>query len=219
MTAAEAARPTFSLPSKGTDRRRHQRVTVNVLGRFMLESRQEYPCQVINMSPGGMAMIAPVSGRVGEKVVAYLDHIGRVEGTIAREIDGGFAVALANTPRKRDKIASVLTWLANRSELNLPEDRRHERFVPKSPITRIVLPDGTAFTCRIIDVSLSGAALACPARPPIGTEIALGKMRARIVRHLEGGIAVEFAVIQNQALLEQHMTPDDIEGDAEQTPE
>ncbi|WP_430511898.1 PilZ domain-containing protein [Pannonibacter phragmitetus] len=211
MTAAEAARPVHGLPAKGTDRRRHQRVKVNVLGRFMLENRQEYPCQVVNMSPGGMALITPVAGRIGEKVVAYLDHVGRVEGTIAREIDGGFAVALANTPRKRDKIANVLTWLANRNELNLPEDRRHERFVPKNPITRIILPDGSAYTCRIIDVSLSGVALSCPARPPIGTEITLGKMRARVVRHLEGGIALEFAVIQNQALLEQHMVPDDPE--------
>jgi len=28
------------------------------------------------------------------------------------------------TPRKRDKLAAQLTWLANRQILNLPEDRR-----------------------------------------------------------------------------------------------
>ncbi|NBN63639.1 PilZ domain-containing protein [Microvirga tunisiensis] len=209
MAPAQAAKLSISLANKGTDRRRHQRVRVNILGRFMLENRQEYPCQVINMSPGGMAMITPVAGRVGEKIVAYLDHIGRVEGRIAREIEGGFAVELNATPRRRDKLASVLTWLANRHELNLPEDRRHERFVPKNPVTRIVLPDGTAYMCRILDVSLSGAALSCPARPPIGTELGMGKMRARVVRHLEDGIAVEFAVIQNRALLEQHISGED----------
>lgn len=208
MAPAQAAKLSINIASKGTDRRRHQRVRVNILGRFMLENRQEYPCQVINMSPGGLAMITPVAGRVGEKVVAYLDHIGRVEGTIAREIEGGFAVALNTTPRRRDKLASVLTWLANRHELNLPEDRRHERFIPKNPVTRIVLPDGTAYMCRILDISLSGAALSCPARPPIGTELGLGKMRGRVVRHLEDGLAVEFAVIQNQALLEQQISGD-----------
>ena len=37
------------------ERRRHQRVKVNLLGRYMLADRREFPCQVINMSPGGMA--------------------------------------------------------------------------------------------------------------------------------------------------------------------
>ena len=45
------------------ERRRFQRVRVNLLGRYMLSDRREFPCQVINMSPGGMAVLAPVSGR------------------------------------------------------------------------------------------------------------------------------------------------------------
>ncbi len=132
-----------------------------------------------------------------------------MEGRIARLFDGGFAVELRNTPRKRDKIANVLTWLANRDELNLPEDRRHDRFVPKNPITKIVLPDGSEHMCRIIDVSLSGAALATDVQPEPGDSIALGKMRARVVRRIEGGIAVEFAAIQNRELLEHHISSDD----------
>lgn len=194
--------------AQNSEQRRFSRVDVDILGRFMLEDRREYPCQVTNMSPGGAAIIAPVAGRVGERVIAYLDHIGRIEGRISRHIDGGFAVELNATPRKRDKLANVLTWLANRDALNLPEDRRHERFIPKNPITRIVLPDNRSYDCRIIDVSLSGAALKTEVRPAIGMEISLGKMRARVVRHMEDGIAVEFASIQNQQLLERHIAPD-----------
>ena len=41
------------------ERRRFQRVRVNLLGRYMLADRREFPCQVANMSPGGMALIAP----------------------------------------------------------------------------------------------------------------------------------------------------------------
>jgi PilZ domain-containing protein len=52
------------------ERRRHQRVRVNLLGRYMLADRREFPCQVINMSPGGMALIAPVSGNIGGRVIA-----------------------------------------------------------------------------------------------------------------------------------------------------
>ena len=49
-----------SLPH-AEERRRHQRVRVNLLGRYMLADRREFPCQVVNMSPGCIALIAPVS--------------------------------------------------------------------------------------------------------------------------------------------------------------
>ena len=58
----------------------------------MLEDRREYPCQTQNMSPGSVALTTPIVGRVGERVVAYIDHIGRVEGQITRAYDGGFAM-------------------------------------------------------------------------------------------------------------------------------
>ena len=66
------------------DRRRHRRVPVNVFGRFMREDKQEYPCQVINMSAGGMAVLAPVACPDQERIVAYLDNFGRIEGVVVR---------------------------------------------------------------------------------------------------------------------------------------
>ena len=136
---------------------------VNLLGRYMLSDRQEYPCQVVNMSPGGMALIAPTIGQVGERVIAYVDHLGRLEGAIARQLVNGFAMTISATPRKRDKLAAQLTWLANRHILNLPEDRRHGRFTPRNAGATLILPNGSRIGCRIIDVSLSGAGLALPA--------------------------------------------------------
>ncbi len=63
------------------ERRRFQRVKVHLLGRYMLPDRREF-LQIINMSPGGLALLAPGIGNVGERVIAYLDHIGRVEGRV-----------------------------------------------------------------------------------------------------------------------------------------
>src|SRR5262245_32447378 len=96
------------------ERRRFQRVRVNLLGRYMLSDRREFPCQVTDMSPGGMALIAPVVGRPQERVIAYVDHVGRLEGMITRQYQNGFAMTIAATARKRDKLAAQLTWLANR---------------------------------------------------------------------------------------------------------
>ena len=183
---------TRSILPSAEEKRRFQRVKVHLLGRYMLPDRREFPCQVINMSPGGLALLGPGIGNVGDRVIAYLDHIGRVEGKITRIIDNGFAMTVGATPRKRDKLAAQLTWLANRDILNLPEDRRHDRIVPRNPICVLTLEDGVQMTCRIIDLSLSGAAIAAEKRPPLDTHVSLGRVQARVVRYLEDGFALEF---------------------------
>lgn len=175
------------------ERRRHQRVRVALLGRFMLEDRREFPCQTINISPGGVALTAPVSARVGERVVTYLDHIGRVEGVAVRQFERGFAMSIWATLRRRDKLADQLTWLANRHTLGLPEDRRHERVSPRDALTSVCFPDGTEISCRVMDVSLSGAAVVSELRPALGSVVLLGKTQGIVVRHLDHGFAIEFA--------------------------
>lgn len=187
------------------DRRRYQRVKVNLLGRFMLEDRHEYPCQTADMSPGSAALITPVAGRIGERVVVYVDHIGRIEGEIVRVYDGGFAMTINATLRKKDKLAAKLTWLANRHELNLPEDRRHDRLTPQNPVVTVTLPDGREYRSRIMDMSLSGAALAIEPKPPIGTPLVVGKIRATVIRHFEEGVAVEFATLQTADSIDQNL--------------
>src|SRR5947208_15928646 len=185
------------------ERRRFQRVKVHLLGRYMLPDRREFPCQIINMSPGGLALLAPGIGNVGDRVIAYLDHIGRVEGKITRIIDNGFAMTVGATARKRDKLAAQLTWLANRHILNLPEDRRHGRIIPRRPVTHLVMPNGVHLTCRIIDLSLSGAAIATDERPAVGVLVTLGTVQGRVVRHLEDGFAVEFTRLGHPDFLEE----------------
>jgi PilZ domain-containing protein len=193
---------------RAEERRRHQRVKVNLLGRFMLADRRDFPCQVIDMSPGGMAVLTPVVGTPGERVIAYVDHLGRLEGKIARLIDNGFAMTISATSRKRDKLAAQLTWLANRQILNLPEDRRHGRFTPKNTAARLILPNGTNVTCRVIDLSASGAAvsIAPELRPDIGAAVTIGKTTGRVVRHIEDGFAIEFTRLQHPDAIEDNVT-------------
>ena len=203
MTLAQ--RKSLILPL-AEERRRHQRVRVNLLGRYMLADRREFPCQVTDMSPGGMAMIAPVSGQNGERVIAYVDHVGRLEGTIARQFQNGFAMTVVSTPRKRDKLAAQLTWLANRHILNLPEDRRHGRFTPRNPSARLILANGVNVACRVIDLSESGAAIGTDQRPELGSLVTIGQTTGRVVRHLEDGFAIEFTRAQHPDFVEDSVT-------------
>jgi hypothetical protein len=158
------------------------------------------------MSPGNVALRANRIGEPGEKVIAYIDHIGRVEGVVTRTLDDGFAMTVIASDRKREKLAAQLTWLANRHELDLPEDRRHERLQPRDPISVLQLDDGRQYQCRIIDLSLSGAAVEVGVRPAIGTQIVLGTMRGQVVRHFEEGIAIEFAVVQAPETLHDRLS-------------
>src|ERR1700744_1253076 len=96
------ARPGMSMPQKqlsimplSMERRRFQRVRVNLLGRYMLADRREFPCQVVDMSPGGMSLVVPVSGETGERVIAYVDHLGRLEGRVVRGLLNGFAMTIS----------------------------------------------------------------------------------------------------------------------------
>jgi hypothetical protein len=179
------------------DRRRHRRVPVKVFGRFMREDKQEYPCQVINMSSGGMAMLSPVTCDEGERIVAYLDNLGRIEGVVTRSFEGGFAVRILASLYKRERIANLLTWLINQEALGLGEERKHERVVPRINASKLILPDGSVHNCRVIDVSLSGASVACTVKPPVGTQVVLGRMRGRVVRHHDQGIALQFVELQD----------------------
>jgi hypothetical protein len=175
------------------ERRRHQRVKVVLLGRYMLEDRHEYSCQTIDVSPGGVAIEGAPKGMIGERVVAYFNQIGRVEGTIARHFDRGFAIQMRLPVLKREKLADQLTWLANRQALGLPEDRRHERITPHYARTVLKTPDGREHAARLIDISISGAAMSVEVSPPIGTAVVVGQTPSQVVRHFNGGVAVEFA--------------------------
>lgn len=154
------------------------------------------------MSPGNVALRADRIGQPGEKVIAYIDHIGRIEGVVTRTLQDGFAMTVIASDRKKDKLAAQLTWLANKHELDLPEDRRHERVAPRNPLSVLQLMDGRHYQCRIIDLSLSGAAVEIDVKPAIGVQVVLGTMRGQVVRHFDDGIAIEFAVVQRGETLE-----------------
>lgn len=191
------------------ERRRSQRVKIDLTGRYMLADRREFSCRTLDMSPGGVSLIAPAQPRPGEPVVAYIDHLGRLEGHCVRLFENGFAMTVQGTLRKRDKLADQLTWFANRNTLGLPEDRRHERYTLKNPRSLLTFATGEQIPVRVLDVSLSGAAVQARDKPPLGTPLTLGRTPGRVVRHLDTGFAIEFARVQSADMLELNISMDE----------
>ena len=178
-----------------------QAVQVSFSGRLMLRSGQEFDAEITQMSPGSARMASEARPSIGERIVAYVDHIGRIEGQTWCVDEDGFGMTVEASQRKRDKIAAQLTWFANRDELSLPEDRRHTRVRQKESASTLKLPDGRAYPCHVIDLSVSGAAVQIDVRPARGTEVMLGTMRGKVARHFDGGVAIEFAKVLSEARL------------------
>jgi hypothetical protein len=93
---------------KKAEHRRDRRVKVTLRGRYMLSDRREFPCRTVDISAGGVAIVGSAKGKLGERVVVYLDRIGRLEGSVVRHFPGGFAVLLHASTLKRDALNSEI---------------------------------------------------------------------------------------------------------------
>jgi hypothetical protein len=185
--------PEARVNAKERERRRHQRAELTLIGRYMLRDRREYACRTIDVSVSGIAMLGAIMGSIGERVVAHLDRLGRVEGNVARQFGACFAIELSAPALKRERIDQRLTWLIH-PPADPPADLRlGER--KSAPLEQATLrtSDGRERSVELIDHSPSGAALRCEASPPIGSRVIVNGTIAHVLRHFPGGFAVEFA--------------------------
>ena len=179
------------------DRRRHKRINLTLLGRFLRANKEEFPCKLIDISVGGAAILSPTPVKNNERIIAYFDQIGGLEGNVVRSNDRGFAIQFIATRYKREKLAAQLTYLLNRQELGPHDERRHDRIAPSNGSSTMKLAEGVIVRVQVLDVSVSGASVGTEARPPLGHAVLLGKLRAKVVRHHDQGIGVEFLDTQD----------------------
>jgi hypothetical protein len=182
--AAESAEP------KGAERRRHRRAPMKLGARFMLDDGTEHQGSVIDVSMGGISFAAKTQPPMGTGVIAYVEELGRVEGTVIRGHSVGFAILLALTPYKRERLEEKLSWRLSGATKAL-ETRRFERETADHA-TVLTRSNGTEMPCKVIDMSLGGVSVEAAEFPPIGEEVMVGKMRGRVVRHHDAGFGVQF---------------------------
>jgi len=96
------------------ERHRYARLPLTLPGRYMLVDGREFPCQTQDISPIGIGIRGFPAGAIGDRVVAYFDGLGRVEGRIVRRSETWFAVDITATPRKLEKLANKIDCLVER---------------------------------------------------------------------------------------------------------
>ena len=191
------------------DRRRYVRSIVSIRGRYSLADywdahgkRRKFSCSAVNISQNAIALAAPVIGKLGKRVIADIDQLGRIEGFIIRVLAGGFAMSMAANKEERLKLLDRIEWLLKQENLGVPDQRAHSRFVPIIPCSTLAMLDGTTRDCLVIDLSEAGAQIAAGIAPAIGTVVAVGMLVGRVVRRFRGGFAVKFIDVHCQDTVE-----------------
>ena len=162
-----------------------------IFGRFMLPDMTEHACQVLDVTAHGAVFITATVPAPNSNIVSYLEELGRVEVIAGEQVAGGFKVRYAATGSRLERLQQRIEWLKQKND-GAVEARRHPRFEPKDKHSSITLPDGRVYNCEVIDISISGAAIKTDVLPSIGTYVMLGKMKGRVVRYLDTGVAIEF---------------------------
>ena len=169
-----------------------------VMGRYTLESRirpsgvQIFAIRLQSISPSLLVASVPVPGSIGESVTAHFVPFGNVRGRVARHVNGGFVIDIEGDYERRRKLAARIEWYKKRVFSGVTDKREHKRFMPREPKSAVVLSDGAALPCLVIDLSSSGAAISVDYKPQIGEPLALGTALCRVVRQLDVGFAVQF---------------------------
>jgi hypothetical protein len=182
---------------------------VSVPGRFSFADvrnargeRRVYGCHAINPSIREIAIASPIAAKLQARVIAYIDHLGKLEGLVTRVLERGFVMDIYVKGHDRHKLAAKIEWLKNHSNSEVHEQRADSRFVPRNPHSRMILSDGYMENCLILDLSISGAAISADTIPAIGSALAVGKVVSRVVRHFEEGFAVRFVERQDRDSVE-----------------
>lgn len=118
---------------------------------------------------------------------------------------GGSAVCnVAPLPRSHARFTPLFgdVALKSRSLDSKADLRAHPRFAPLDPNSSITLLDGHRHTCRIPNVSASGAVVLSEIDAHVGDYLVIGSIPAQVVRTIKQGFAVHFLEVQQQSAIE-----------------
>ena len=145
-----------------------------------------------------------ISERKNSELPYFVALTSDVKGLLARADDRNvFDLALAK-PIDLVRLCEVIESLqavASRKrghEYQVADDganderRTFRRTTVDEGLARLTVESGSSFGCKVLNLSLGGAAVEVEVRPPIGQKVVLGRTEGRVVRHTETGLAIEF---------------------------
>jgi hypothetical protein len=186
------------------ERPRDVRIIVHISASFSVAKRRaaggarpEFACRAVNLCAHEVALTSPVGVKPGDEIVAHIDHIGRLEGTVLRLLSQGFVLGINADDSAREKLRCRIEWLEKHKNFDALDGRSKPRFIPRNPRAKIIFADGTVEKCLILDLSASGASISAGKTPKVDSVLAIETNVSRVVRCFEGGFAVKFVEMLN----------------------
>ncbi|QGZ94757.1 PilZ domain-containing protein [Terricaulis silvestris] len=192
LDLAAAARRLTAAQVGLRERRRFRRMPIQVSGRLLDTFGREHDCRTEDISPGDVRIAATTLPPIGERVIIYLEGIGRVSGKVARSCgEGEVAVIFDFTAHKREKLAEQLTLIVNR-DLGIEAPVR-PTISDGAQLVKLEFETGEAYEGEVVDFSLAGITIKSKRPPPlIGVWVRVGTVYGRVARLIEGGFAIDF---------------------------
>ena len=190
------------------------RTDISLSGRYTLANRRkitgmrrEFDCRTASISSAELALIAPVSGAIGERVIVHFDEFGTLQGQISRLMKDGFVMRLILGRSQSVLLKMRIDWLDKHHNQIVPDVRAHKRTIPRNPHSTVLLPDGSMRSCLVIDMSVSGVAVCADVDVRIGDVLAVGRVIGRVVRLFPEGFAIQFTDLLDPHAMEYLLTP------------
>ena len=176
-------------------------------GRYMTPDQMEFPCSLDKVDLPELHIQTNGDFKDGEHIIIYLEELGRMEGNVTSHTENGFVLNVDLSKPRLVKINDLLKALQDRKDDDKGSNlRRHSRYEPSQQSSHLTLSDGRTYPCEVVDISISGAAIKVEVIPSLGTYVMLGKMRGRVIRILEDGIAIEFVRVLDSSTLDRSLS-------------
>jgi len=122
----------------------------------------------------------------------YIDGFGRFEGVVVARERTRVGVEFQSGSAKRARTADQLLEYVVHGKTERVPLRSAQRAGSIPPLNHFEFADGRHASCEVIDIALGGALIRTEGRPAIGELLNFGGATARVVRHTDEGIAVQF---------------------------
>lgn|GEM_PF-4012231 len=166
------------------EKRAHPRIDGEIAANILINNEENAVARVLDVSAGGIGFLFKGEIAPGDHIVAHLDGGTRLEGDVVRIFEGGFAITLAMSDHKRQRLAETLDRERARGRAldRLTLERRIAKRVTGMSQSVVCETANRRFPVRIVDMSLTGVAIETEEKLDLDALVIVGKMRGSVIR-------------------------------------
>ena len=185
---------------RGEDRRKHERRYLSVPVVMLDKNNNEQTGQLVDIGAGGMRIATKRIPDLQDRVICYVDHLGRFEGEIIRLEHGHFALKMLLSEAKAERLDLSLTKFfdthhkdapVSDRRLNSQERRRSPRCASNGgEILEAFNQKKQAFQCQVSNISLQGIEIETKAHLSVGESVTVGMFHGYVIRITNTGYVI-----------------------------